>query len=848
MESPSLRWALRRRPPRVVTWSPAERDARRADLRKFRVRDGARGPFTGLDLEKAVASVDTALKRKRNRDAKEQADDERQALKDEAEATGKKLRKRAPKRAPPPSGTQGGPRVPGDGRAPPTVRVFKVRRLEDAADVASRRAAWQRKRRRRRRCHAIERKKAAREAGAGTRPARRRAGGAPPAPRAASKHPPGSMCPWWRPDAKPLYDQAPVAAPDALSERSALRRAEGKDPAASWFSVRAVALPTASVGPVGPADGTAWREHMAFAPAEVWSQETGADRKEATAARGAPLGAKPLAQTRARKLRIRASAAQERMLRKWASAARLTYNAAVALVKRDRRWASAEGQYLKEALVIAARRAASANDKTGDAREAMDAVRAALGIEVGAFVAEHPWLLEVPSAIRNEACRAVVKAVTSNEAKKRTNPKHKWTLKLKQRKNASAWTMAVTMQCITSVAIAPRPLRAGEDADAPRREWTRLTLCPKYGMGPIWLTEVAPNRTIERDCTLSLDKRGRFYLNVPYAIEPTPSTAKPLAQRKTGTVDAGDRVRATVYCPDDGEVVQYAVGRCEPGCPSKTQLRKKKTRGGGKDRIFRECERLDHAISLAKTHAPERRPNAAQRAALKERVDALKRRREGADVAARRQVRREINALVAAEYRRKDGAPADTPSQRRARLVRIARHRANVQHLVREARNKIALDLVRRYDTLVLPPFETGGMVKKNQARGGRRNLHSKVARSLMSWSCYEFRIHVKRLLLRHGKEVVEMGEQYTTMCCGCCGVLNEKHSNEEWTCKHCGAHHLRDPAAARCIFLKSLAAPPQAQPPEPTSHGEIQPTNISTLMLAAADAEVARSGDGTSQ
>jgi transposase len=257
---------------------------------------------------------------------------------------------------------------------------------------------------------------------------------------------------------------------------------------------------------------------------------------------------------------------------------------------------------------------------------------------------------------------------------------------------------------------------------------------------------------------------------------------------------------------------------------------------------------LDREIALAEPRRPERRPDAAQRAALKKKVDALKRRRDDDDAQQRRVIRREINALVAAEYHRRDGSAADTPSQRRERLKRITRHRANVQNLVREARDKIALDLVRRYDTLILPPFETGRMVKKNQDRGGRRKLHSKVARSLMSWSCYEFRIHVKRVFLRHGREVVEMGEEYTTMCCGCCGVLNEKHSNEEWTCKHCGSFHLRDPAAARCIFLKSLAAPQTAQSPEPTSCGEVQPTNISTTTLAVADDEVACSRGETLQ
>jgi transposase len=62
-------------------------------------------------------------------------------------------------------------------------------------------------------------------------------------------------------------------------------------------------------------------------------------------------------------------------------------------------------------------------------------------------------------------------------------------------------------------------------------------------------------------------------------------------------------------------------------------------------------------------------------------------------------------------------------------------------------------------------------------------------------------------VFLRAGKEVVRMGEEYTTMACKDCGILNDKHSSEWWTCKNvsCGAFHLRDPASSICIFKKAL-------------------------------------------
>jgi transposase len=104
-------------------------------------------------------------------------------------------------------------------------------------------------------------------------------------------------------------------------------------------------------------------------------------------------------------------------------------------------------------------------------------------------------------------------------------------------------------------------------------------------------------------------------------------------------------------------------------------------------------------------------------------------------------------------------------------------------------------------------------MVKKRRKRDGMaelqpRKIRSKVARSLLSGRHYEGAVHTMNVFLRAGKEVVRMGEEFSTMNCKECGILNEKHSNESWTCKNpaCGAFHLRDPAASLCIFKKALA------------------------------------------
>jgi hypothetical protein len=74
----------------------------------------------------------------------------------------------------------------------------------------------------------------------------------------------------------------------------------------------------------------------------------------------------------------------------------------------------------------------------------------------------------------------------------------------------------------------------------------------------------------------------------------------------------------------------------------------------------------------------------------------------------------------------------------------MAKLRAKARNLTTEMIHKIALDLERRFDTLILPPFKTSEMVKRRQTRNFNgvatpqpRRIHSKVARSLLSGRHY---------------------------------------------------------------------------------------------------------------
>lgn len=678
-------------------------------------------------------------------------------------------------------------------------------------------------------------------------PAARAPKNAAPAP-AQPKPQPGDRCPWWKPELTALYSQVPAGATEQISANMAcLASAEGKRPPSSWFSVRSHPLAASASGPeagssAAPAN-TTWRSRMAFDADDVWSAETGAGHKAASARKGKALAPEPLVQERTLKTAMRLTREQKRLLKSWMGAYRFTYNKAVELVRRNRKWVDARGQYLAEQLVgetkngwsTRVNKDSSQEDKDASAAKSanMQAKREWLGVDVGALVRAHPWLLEVPSNIRKEAVRDVIKAQKSNEEMKKAKPQHRWRLRYKRRNEPSAWSMAIPTIAIRGSEVLPRPETRRPRTDGAahpegRRSWTKVRLAPSTGIGDVWLVEPVPGGTIKKDCRISLDyHRDRFYMCVPHAIEPTPPTAKPVEQRKVGAVDPGDRVQATVFSPADGEVISYAVGK----------------HGGGKDRVFHLCAELDRTIANANKHRATIRPSGQERAEVATRAGALKELRDAAKadaklsamerVARERAAQNPIERVIGEHYRRVDAGSgleveADTPSDRRGRLKRMAKLRARLRDLVTEAHCKIALDMSRRWDTLILPPFNTHDMVKR--PKGGARRLHSSVARSLMNWRHYDFKLRAKNVFLRAGKEIVSPDEQYTTMCCGSCGILNDKHSNESWTCKHCGWFHLRDPAASRCIFIKALAPLDNGNGDDDSAHGETQPTNTRSM------------------
>ena len=131
------------------------------------------------------------------------------------------------------------------------------------------------------------------------------------------------------------------------------------------------------------------------------------------------------------------------------------------------------------------------------------------------------------------------------------------------------------------------------------------------------------------------------------------------------------------------------------------------------------------------------------------------------------------------------------------------RIRKRIQNLTSEAHRKVALDLCRHYDVILLPEFQVSEMVPRQQRKIGR-----KTVRQMLLWSHYKLRKRILDKAEEYGRVVHLVGEEYTSKCCGLCGKLNHGlGGNKQFRCvdAQCGYTLDRDFNGARNILLKNL-------------------------------------------
>jgi putative transposase len=120
--------------------------------------------------------------------------------------------------------------------------------------------------------------------------------------------------------------------------------------------------------------------------------------------------------------------------------------------------------------------------------------------------------------------------------------------------------------------------------------------------------------------------------------------------------------------------------------------------------------------------------------------------------------------------------------------------------LIDDLHKKTAHFFVTRYDTILIPNFETSAMVTK---------LNSKVARNMLTFAHFRFKEFLKIKAEEYSCTVIEVSEAYTSRTCSYCGKLHPKNSKRVMKCD-CSASVDRDLNGARGILLKNqnLAKP----------------------------------------
>lgn len=141
--------------------------------------------------------------------------------------------------------------------------------------------------------------------------------------------------------------------------------------------------------------------------------------------------------------------------------------------------------------------------------------------------------------------------------------------------------------------------------------------------------------------------------------------------------------------------------------------------------------------------------------------------------------------------------------RRRAALDGLRQRYENVQ---RDMHYQIANFMVVKYDTVILPVFGSKRMSSRTM-----RRLSTKTVRSMLGMGHYAFRQRLKDVAGHSGKTVLECSEEYTSMTCSRCGVLNRTlGSAKVFRCKSCSLRIDRDLQGAFNIFLKYAKEHPE--------------------------------------
>ncbi len=100
---------------------------------------------------------------------------------------------------------------------------------------------------------------------------------------------------------------------------------------------------------------------------------------------------------------------------------------------------------------------------------------------------------------------------------------------------------------------------------------------------------------------------------------------------------------------------------------------------------------------------------------------------------------------------------------------KIDRLKSKKDDLLLDLHNRLAYELVQKYNVIFLPTFETQKMSRKQ----GRR-IRRRTAREMLSLGHYEFKLRVKWYAKKYGKHIVDCNESYTSKTRSWDGVIDD--------------------------------------------------------------------------
>jgi hypothetical protein len=392
-------------------------------------------------------------------------------------------------------------------------------------------------------------------------------------------------------------------------------------------------------------------------------------------------------------------------------------------------------------------------DKKKEARENKRKRMVDEQLVIGQFLAQNPWLKNIDSRVRQQAINDLVKAHEAGMAKQqaqrgRSERVRSFEIKPKQRSLPSAWTFCLPSQAISATHV-PRPTHGAalvkQIPQGAPHIWTKLLLPATFGHGKKGSHPVVylTYKADLKDNKLLADARFcRDRLGRWSCVV----HRTPVAPRRRRPPEE----RSSVFI-DPGSRTGWTAYS-----PDSQEVTSYVAGDGGTGGLMRLAQKTDFIIREQRAR-PRREPAA--------------------------------HACFIAKT-----------NKQKYRL------QARVTNLVKDAHVRVARDLTARFDTVVLPLFETKRMVcRRAQPGDPRRKLNSKAARALLSLSHYKFQSYLAHRCAADGCELHTPGEEYTTKACPYCGTCYEVGGAKIFECARCSYRADRDEKAGFTYALKCM-------------------------------------------